>query len=284
MDIGVTIGQVDGATGRPVPVAELAEQAEEAERLGFDSVWLMDHFWSEREGRRFGGHEPMVSLAYIAARTRRVRLGVLVLCHAFRHAGQLAREAAALAEASEGRFILGLGAGWYDPEFEAFGLPVDRKVSRLEEAVPVLQALLRGERLTVDGASLQLRDASVITSGKPPPLWLGALRPRMIALTARYADGWNTVWGGADPEWLRERIETLHKGLQEAGRDPAEVTVSAGIHCLPDREPDIPATWRAYEAAGVDHLVVNLASTPFRLQDRAYLGQAGEALRSYRSG
>jgi alkanesulfonate monooxygenase SsuD/methylene tetrahydromethanopterin reductase-like flavin-dependent oxidoreductase (luciferase family) len=295
MRIGVTLGQVDGATGQTVAVADLARQAETAERLGFESVWLMDHFWSERDGRRAGGHEPLISLAFIAARTERVQLGVLVLCHAFRHAGQLAREAAALADASGGRLVLGLGAGWYDAEFEAFGLPVQRKVSRLAEAVPLLKRLLAGETVDHEGESLTLRGASIIGSAAPPPLWLGALQPRMMDLAARHADGWNTVWGGADTAWFAEQLTRFRAAQAAAGRAAAEVTVSAGIFCIPDPSVDggarvaagdarrLAEVWRAYGAAGVDHLVVNLAETPFRLRDRAYLELAGRALEVYRS-
>jgi alkanesulfonate monooxygenase SsuD/methylene tetrahydromethanopterin reductase-like flavin-dependent oxidoreductase (luciferase family) len=118
----------------------------------------------------------------------------------------------------------------------------------------------------------------------------------MIELTARHADGWNTVWGGGDTGWFSERLQRLRAGLEAAGRPEAEVTVSAGIHCIPDpaveERPRLVAgtverlaeVWRAYEAAGVQHLVVNLAETPFLLRDAAYMEAAGRALAIYRDG
>lgn len=292
--IGIAIGEVEAASRATVPVRQLAAQAEEAEALGFDSVWLMDHFWVERDGRRSGGHEPLVSLGYIAARTRRVALGVLVLCNAFRHVGQVAREISALQDVSGGRVIAGVGAGWYDPEFDAFGLSPTHKVSRFAETLPALRALLHGERVSVDGRWLTLRDASVLTADEAPPIWVAAARERMLDLTARHADGWNLAWGGADPAWLEEPVRKLRQARQAAGLGP--IMISAGIFCVPEpgaeagpraavgSPPELAEVWRAYERAGVDHLVVNLSESPFVLRDRGYLERAGEALRAYRDG
>lgn len=271
----------------------LAEQAEEAEALGFDSVWLMDHMWIDRGETRSGGAEPLVSLAYIAARTARVQLGVLVLCSAFRHPGQLAREITALNDASGGRFIAGLGAGWHDPEFEAFGWSPSYKVSRFAEALPAVRSLLHGERVTLAGRWLELKDASIVTVGPPPPIWVAAGGDRMLELTARHADGWNLAWGGADPAWLGEPIAKLRAACERAGRDG--VTISAGLLCIPDASVEsagrmvagspgeLAEVWERYRQAGVEHLVVNLAESPFVLRDRAYLAKAGEVLAEFRA-
>ena len=292
MKVGLAVGQVDMQTGALVPVAELAAQAEEAEALGFDSVWLMDHFWIDRGTRRTGGHEPLVSLGYIAARTRSIALGVLVLCNAFRHPGQLAREVSALSDASGGRFIAGLGAGWYDQEFVANGLPTTYKVSRLGESLPALRALLKGERVTAAGRWLKLEDASVLLAGEGPPIWVAGSGDRMLELTARYADGWNLAWGGADPAWFTAPLGRLRTAAAAAGRPG--ITVSAGLLCIPDpaaesggrvvagSPAELARVWAEYERLGVDHLVVNLAESPFGLRDRAYLARAGEALANFR--
>src|SRR5207302_1423412 len=156
------------------------------------------------------GHDPMLCLAQVAAVTTRITLGSLVLGHAFRHVGQLAREASALADMSGGRFVLGLGAGWHQPEFKAFGLPFDHRVSRLEEAVEPLRQLLRRERMTVNGKWLSLSDASVAVTSPAPPVWIAAEGPRMLALAAR-ADGWNhAYWSGADTTRFKVALDLLH--------------------------------------------------------------------------
>jgi alkanesulfonate monooxygenase SsuD/methylene tetrahydromethanopterin reductase-like flavin-dependent oxidoreductase (luciferase family) len=117
---------------------DIAQQAARAETLGFDSVWVMDHVFIQRKAGRVVAHDPLICLTAAAMATERVTLGSLVLSHAFRHPAQLAREASALADVTGGRFVLGLGAGWHEPEFAALGLPYDHRVGRLEEAHPSL--------------------------------------------------------------------------------------------------------------------------------------------------
>src|SRR4029077_14965101 len=175
----------DYFTLAPKPVEDIVRQAREAEALGFDSAWVMDHVLIQRGTRRVMAHEPMACLAHAVAATSRITLGTLVLCHAFRHAGELAREASVLADAGGGRFVLGVGAGWHQPEFDAFGLPFDHRVGRLEEAVPPLRALLRGERVSMEGRWLQLSEAAVAVTSAPPPVWIAADGPRVLAVAAR---------------------------------------------------------------------------------------------------
>jgi alkanesulfonate monooxygenase SsuD/methylene tetrahydromethanopterin reductase-like flavin-dependent oxidoreductase (luciferase family) len=144
LKVGLALPASDSASSTPTSLARLAEYAMTAEEAGYDSLWLMDHFWLEREGSHFGAHDPMIALGYLASRTRRIQVGTLVACNSFRHPAQLAREAAALADAFGGRFILGLGAGWHGPEYTAFGIPFDHKVGRLSETLEVVAGLLRG--------------------------------------------------------------------------------------------------------------------------------------------
>ena len=274
--IGLALPAYDTDRSAPTTLARLAEYAIQAEQLGYDSVWLMDHFWVEREHGREAGHDPLVALAYIAARVPRIQLGTLVACNSFRYAGQLAREAAALADASGGRFILGLGAGWHEPEYTAFGLPFTEKVGRLAETLEALPGLLRGERVTLSERHLQLRDANVMVSTPPPPIWIAASGPRMLQLTARYADGWNAAWFGADPSPFRRRVEELWAAMDAYGRPRDAIEISAGLFVVPGR-PDnrvsavtlcgevdeIAAGLRAYEKAGAQHVVLSLATVPF---------------------
>src|SRR5712691_5264976 len=182
----------------PKSIAHIADQARRAEELGFDSVWVMDHVFIQRSSGRVLAHDPMLCLMHVAAATERITVGTLVLSHAFRHMGQLAREASALADSSRGRFILGLGTGWHRPEFDALGLPFDHRVGRLEEAVEPLRRLLNGEPASADGTWLHMFEASIAATAPPPPLWIAAEGPSMLALASR-ADGWNhAYWGGDD--------------------------------------------------------------------------------------
>ena len=263
--VGIWVNTGEAESRRVFPVAEVSGRIERAEELGFDSAWVMDHPFVETPVGRLSGHDPMIVLTHAAARTRRIRLGTLVVCTAFRPPGQLAREAAALADASGGRFVLGLGAGWHRPEFEAFDYPFDHLVSRFEEQATAVRRLLAGERVTVDGRYVSLRDAEVLATAPPPPLGIAAGRPRMLGLTARLADGWNLAWGGLDPSWLAEKLATLEQELAAAGRDRAAFTISAGLAWAPDGNWDaLAGALRAYEAAGVDLVILCLADGPLR--------------------
>ncbi len=303
MDVGVALEQYDLQTGRPLPLSALTEQAMRAEELGYASVWAMDHLWMDRgDGVRRGGHEPLAILAHLAARTRRVCLGTLVLCNTFRHPVQLAREAAAIADASAGRLILGIGAGWSEAEHRAAGLPFDHLVSRLEESLTVLGPLLRGERVTHRGRFVQLEDAEVLCTASAPPVWVGGRGPRVLRLTARLADGWNLVWPGADTDPFRALGGELRAEAAAAGRDPAAVTLSVGLLVLPT-DPSVPgdaerlralaggnpgvnvtttaeleALLAGYRDAGAGHAVLSLAPSPFARADPAFLERAAAAL------
>lgn len=314
--VGLCLATGDIETARPASLAELARQARQAEEIGFDSIWVQDHYWVENDkGRRVGVLEPMTMLAYLAAVTCRVRLGTLVLCNAFRHPGQLAREAATLADASGGRFVLGLGAGWYRGEFAALGLPFARRVSALEETLRALPSLLAGRRVKLDGDYLQLVDAEVVTTTPRPPVWLAAFGPRMVDITARLADGWHASFLSPDPSWFAAQARAVRSSVALAGRDVARFVVSAGIHVLPvtgsEREAvlrralrlaggegdrplseravigatdEVLAAIRSYGAAGAEEVIVNLSLDPFGGFDASYVERMEPVIRALKAG
>ncbi len=293
--VGVTLKMYDYATYRPKLLAEIAQQAVRAEELGFDSAWAMDHVFIQRPSGRVLSYEPLIGLAHAAARTSRITLGSLVLGHPFRHPAQLAREAAALADASAGRFILGLGTGWHRPEIDALGLPFDHLVSRLEEAVEPLQRLLKGEQVTTNGTWLRLAGASIAVTTPPPPVWIAAEKPRMLALAAR-ADGWNHAnWGGDDTGRFEASLSGLHEALEAAGRKPEQVEASASIACVIDgwtktrggfQEPEmavgpperIAEVVDAYARAGARHVILSLSPDPYAEVDPMALEKAARIL------
>jgi len=224
-----------------ISFADAAGWARRAEDLGFDSVWVSDHFFYSFG--RYGADpapiaslEPLTTLAGIAAVTQRVRLGTLVLCSAFRHPALLARIAASIDLLADGRLDLGLGAGWMREEFDAFGYrfgTAGERFEALEESLDVIRRLFGGDAVTYDGPTVTLREA-VLAPAPPrrPALWVGGKGgPRLLRLAARLADGWNTVWRVA-PETYVRKVSDVHAACDAAGRDPATFGLSVGLYSL----------------------------------------------------
>ncbi len=195
------------------------------EEYGFDSIWDCDH-WVQPSRPTGPYFEAWTLLAALAARTERIRVGVLVSSNTFRHPAWLAKQAATVDHISNGRLELGIGAGWYLPEHEMLGIdfPEPRElVDRFEEAVEVIDRLLRQDVTSYEGRHYQLREAAFRPGPvqKPrPPLTLGAHGPRMLGIVARKADAWNSF---GTPEEIRARNAVLDEHCGQIGRDPAEI-------------------------------------------------------------
>jgi alkanesulfonate monooxygenase SsuD/methylene tetrahydromethanopterin reductase-like flavin-dependent oxidoreductase (luciferase family) len=262
------------------PVSQIADDIVRAEQLGYDSAWIMDHILIERPGGRGTGHDPLIALANAVARTSRIKLGPLVLGGPFRPVWQLAREGAALADASGGRFILGLGAGWHQPEFEAFGIPFDHLVGRLEEQVSVLKDLLDGQHVTLDGRYTTLEDAEIMATAPRPPIWIAGKGPRMLRLIARCADGWNIAWGNSpDTSWMSDTLAALRGELEAAGRDPGSLTTSVGVNIAPGLpDAQIRELAAAYEGIGIDVLIMSFNAQPGGQADPEGMARAAGVL------
>jgi alkanesulfonate monooxygenase SsuD/methylene tetrahydromethanopterin reductase-like flavin-dependent oxidoreductase (luciferase family) len=285
----------DYYTYSPKTLGEMAAQARLAEEIGYDSIWVMDHVFIQRPSGRVHAHDPMLTLAHVAAATSRITIGSLVLSHAFRHVVQLAREAAALADASNGRFILGIGTGWHRPEFEALGLPYDHRVRRLEDAFDPLHDLLAGRQASASGRWTNLDAASIAVTSPPPPIWVAAEGPRMLALAAR-ADGWNhSYWGAEDTSRFRTALAGLDEALDTNGRDRAGVEVSVPIACVLNDWRKVPGGFREpevaigspshlaevvndYSKAGADHVILSLSPDPYAEVDAGALEGAAAIL------
>jgi probable F420-dependent oxidoreductase len=283
MRIGVTLpfAASDGP-GRLPTWSEMHAFATHAEAVGLDSLWVCDHFLSGPAGRPAEAiHEAWTIMAALAASTNRIELGQLVMCVSFRSPALLAKMAVTADGVSGGRLILGLGAGWYDPEYLAFGFPTDHRVARFEEALQIIGPLLRGERLTFAGRYHQVRDAVLLPPpDRPIPILVAGNRPRMLRLTARYADSWNTAWFGLPDERLGQRLENMHVSLQAEGRDPATLRRTVGMDCElidPDqtsRGPfggltdELARAIDAYERLGIDDLIVQLQPSTQQELDR----------------
>jgi probable F420-dependent oxidoreductase len=219
---------------------EYAAMARAAEESGFDSIWLGDHLLYRDDGRpERGPWDAWTLLAGLAAVTERVELGPLVACASFHAPGLLARMAASIAEVSGGRFVLGLGAGWNETEYRAFGLPYDHRVSRFEESFEIVRRLIAGERVTFAGRFWQSEDAVILPP--PPsriPLMIGSNGDRMLAASLPYVERWNTWYAGYGNtvDGFAELNARISAAAERAGRDPAEIERSACV--LVELEPE----------------------------------------------
>jgi probable F420-dependent oxidoreductase len=284
-------GQEDWDPVTP-PYSRIRELGLQSERLGFDSLWVYDHLLFRFDGQaELGVHECWTVLAALAEATERVTLGALVMCTGYRNPGLLAKMAAALDEISGGRLVLGIGAGWHDPEYDAFGYPKDKKVSRFAEATDVICSLIRTGRADFEGEYVTARNAMMLPPARPGlPILIACEGPRMLGLTARYADAWNTAWYGEPDDRLSTQRDALRQACEKAGRDPAEIEITVGVTvrypgvdrggpALEGSPEHMAEVLAAYAAAGVDHITAELQPS-----NADTYAEFGEALRLFRAG
>ncbi len=231
LKVGIQLPEVE----RDVRWPELLDMTRAIEDLGFDSVWVGEHLlyrWTDRPPR--GPWEAWTSLAAIAASTTRIELGPLVACTNFHNPALLAKQAVTIDELSGGRFVLGLGAGWNETEFRAFGYPFDHRIDRFAEAFTIISTLLRDGAIDFDGKWYQARDCELLPRGpRPsgPPLMIGSTGPRMLRLTMARADSWNAWFDAFDnrPEGVPGLRDQVDEACVEVGRDPAEVERTVAV-------------------------------------------------------
>lgn len=283
--------------GRAPSLADIVALARDAERLGFDRVYVSDHLFLDIEKYggppgRYGTPEAFGMLHAIAAATERIQIGTLVLCSPFRVPAVLASQVRTIQEASNGRFVCGLGAGWYEPEFKEAGLEFGTAGSRI--------------------ASMRETASMLREAGDAPRFIGGKGGAKILEAVARDADGWNVCWR-ATPDHVSERRDALHAICRELGRDPNQVEVTVGLYTLlgRDREDlvdryrnmqawtpggaidevslerwaegglvgtidEAASTVRSFADAGVSEMIVCPASLPFAMFEREQLDLASE--------
>jgi alkanesulfonate monooxygenase SsuD/methylene tetrahydromethanopterin reductase-like flavin-dependent oxidoreductase (luciferase family) len=307
MQVGVVLPTISAnSTGVPVTYREVRGLALAAEEMGFDSIWINDHllfrFADEpqdgpwRFPEQLGVWEGWTMMSALAEATDRVAIGSWVLCTGFRHPALLAKMAVSLDEVSTGRLILGLGAGWHGPEHVAFGFPFDHKVSRFEEAMQIIRPLLREGRVDFHGTYYEAADCALDPRGpRPagPPILIGADGPRMLELTARFADQWNAHYLG-DPGRLAGQRAALDAACARVGRDPSEIETTVGEFIVfddlaPSPAPHVNATVGSrgavveligrYAEAGVGHLMLQCVNPGFDVA----LERLGQSLAEFRA-
>jgi len=229
MKIGVQLPEVE----REVRWPEVRAIALAAEEARFDSIWVGDHHLYRRaDPPERGPWEAWTQLAALAAVTSRVTLGPLVAATAFHPPGVLARMAASVDEISGGRFVLGIGAGWNEAEFRAFGLPFDHLGSRFEESFEIVRRLLAGERVTLAGRFHRADDALLLPApARRVPIMVGSSGPRVLTRALPHVDAWN-VWYdlyGNSSEGFAARNKEVDAICGEVGRASREVQRSACV-------------------------------------------------------
>lgn len=260
---------------------DVLDGAEYAERTGWHGVWIADHFMQNGDDLSVPVNECLALIAGIAARTERVRVGSMVLGNTYRHPAVVANAAATIDQLANGRFVLGIGAGWQVNEHEVYGIelpPVGPRLKRFEEACQVIKSLLSEDRTSFDGRYYQLRDAPCEPKPSHLPILIGASGEKVaLGIVAKYADEWNH-WGR--PELAVHKGEVFAQHCERVGRDPQsvrrstqaffEVVVpgdtaaaerkeqleSRGAHVVMGSAEEVLDVVAQYPAAGIDELLV----------------------------
>jgi len=255
--------------------------AEYAERTGWHGVWIADHFMQNGDDLSVPVNEALALVAGIVARTERIRVGTMVLGNTYRHPAVVANAAATIDQMANGRFVLGIGAGWQVNEHAAYGIelpPIGPRLKRFEEACQVIKGLLTQERTTFDGKYYQLSDAPCEPKPAQLPILIGASGEKVaLGIVARYADEWNH-WGR--PALAAQKGEVFAQHCERAGRDPRTVRRSAqtfleivepgdteaaerkarleerGAHVVMGSAQEVLDVVAQYPAAGIDELLV----------------------------
>lgn len=260
--------------GQPVRFSDIRALALAAEAAGLDSFWLPDHLtWYPQDDEPVGCWEVYGILSALASATATIELGPFVTAAGFRNPALLAKMATTLDDISDGRFILGLGAGNWADEHHAFGFPFDHRAGRFEEAIGIIAPLLRDGAVDFCGTYHAAPDCLLLPRGPSPsgpPIWVGAKGERMLGIVARYADAYISIWPTEPTQIIAER-ERLIVACDTAERDPAAIDLVVGAHvCLPEDGPpeagdnvisgtldEIAQRLREFADAGVAHVILD---------------------------
>jgi alkanesulfonate monooxygenase SsuD/methylene tetrahydromethanopterin reductase-like flavin-dependent oxidoreductase (luciferase family) len=315
LKLGLLLPSWTGAVGGATPTArEVVAFAELAEQVGFHSVWLADHFYfepyldyrvvgvefpPEYAGVKAGGWECWAIATAIAMATSRVHIGTLVSNTGYRNPALFARAVDTIDDLSNGRIILGLGAGDFETEHRAFGFPFERRVSRFEESLAIIKPLLRGEVISFRGEFVQANNAQLLPKSSRaggPPIMIGLLKggPRMARLVVQHADIWNCIIGFSDSRVSNylTKFEPVRSACEKHGRDPQTLArhVTVGVNLADDPFPvpgaipfsgsinEIAARFAEYAALGVEH--VSIMPNPWTRAGIERFAQVIEQLRS----
>jgi probable F420-dependent oxidoreductase len=230
--VGVQLPEVERAVRWP----EILDMARRAEDLGYDSLWVGEHLlYRFDDGSTRGPWEAWTTMGGLAAATTSIRFGPLVACTNFHNPQLLAKQAATLDEMSDGRFVLGLGAGWNETEFHAFGFPFDHRIDRFEEAFTIIRTLLQEGQIDFDGRYYTARDCELTPRGPTPggpPLLIGSNGDRMLRIALPHVRAWNSWFNSTanSPVGVVALMDKVNAVARAVGRDPNEIERSVAIY------------------------------------------------------
>ena len=239
IDFGVQIEPQYGFT-----YEHIKEVAAEAERLGFESVWVSDHFFMTEDSLDINCLECWTVLTALACDTSRLRLGAMVASQSYRNPALIANVAASLDHVSGGRLNYGIGAGWKQVEYDAYGYKfpaAGRRIKQLEETVEIARRMWTNSKATYNGKYYRVKDALCMPKPvqDPLPIWIGGTGKKTLRVAAKHADAVNFAWTHP-PRFFEERFNVLRRHCEEVGRDFGEIRKSAGLMLRLVEDPDVP--------------------------------------------
>ena len=247
VDFGVQIEPQYGFT-----YEHIREVASEAERLGFESIWVSDHFFMTDDSLEVNCLECWTVLTALARDTKTLRLGAMVASQSYRNPALSANMAASVDHVSGGRLNYGVGAGWKEVEYRAYGYGfpgAGRRIRQLDEAVEIARRMWTQPKATYEGKYYSVRDAICMPKPvqKPLPIWIGGTGTRTLRVAAKHADAVNFAWSHP-PEFFEERFRVLRRHCDEIGRDFDGIRKSAGLmmRLVDDPEAAEPARDERY--------------------------------------
>lgn len=264
MSLGMMLPIREGTMGGVTPrFDDLVDMTSLARDVGFEVAWFGDHLTMGDGDNMHGAWEAWTMMAAVAACVPGIQIGPLVTCAGFRNPGLIAKSIESLDEISGGRAILGIGAGWNEPEYRQFGYPFDHRASRFEDAINIIRPLLRDGEATWDGAHARADGAINQPRGPRPsgaPILIGSNGPRMLGNVARFADAWNSDWV-SDPAALRPLLANVDAACDAIGRPRASLIRTGSKRYNATDLVDVRAVAAdlvAFRDLGLKHMVVGL--------------------------
>jgi F420-dependent oxidoreductase-like protein len=265
---------------------EVADLAKEAERLGFTALWASDHLVWDAESQRRNCFDVWALMPALAAVTTKLRLGTLVTCNGYRLPQVLAKTAACVDQISDGRLEFGLGAGWKEMEYRAYGIPfppVSTRLAQLEEATRLIKRLWTEEKTSFDGKYYRLENAVCAPKPvqRPLKIWIGgAGEKKLLRIVAQHADGWNMVFGQRLPA-VKQKLDALKRHCDDVNRDYTKIDKSMFIvTCVAQSEEEMRRREKKAVAALGTDLIFSMG------RESGTIGtaeQVAETLRSYQA-